>query len=313
MVYIIVKYGYSLKANETSNVAFFPLYPALVKSLYYILPIDYFYLGQIISWLSLFGALVFFYKLLLLDYEEKFSLNTLLYLLLFPWAFFLAAVYTESLFLLLVISGFYYARKQDWAAAGILGFFAALTRISGIFLLPALLWEYYYQNKKIDARSLCLLLIPAGLGTFSVYLKYKTGSAFAYLQNQAAFGRSLTFPLKTLWLDVVNAFLFFKHGDILKAGVYTLGLFVVFLAIFLLIKKHKEIRSSYLIFAWLSILLPLSTGTTTSIGRYILNIFPIFVLAALVQNKVFKYSWFILGGIFLITLTFSFVGWYFIV
>ena len=309
----VAKYGYYLNPGQNSTVVFFPLYPLLIKGLSQISPLDYFYAGQLISWLALLLALGYFYKLLRLDYGEKQSLSVLLFLLIFPWSFFLAAVYTESLFLLLVTAAFYYARKQNWLLAGLLGFLAALTRITGVLLLPALAYEYLAQNQKLGPRIFWLALIPAGLATFMFYLKLKTGYFFAFVYNQASFGRQSTFPLKTLWWDLKNTLHFFQQGDMLKALVYTLAFLALAASLWLLAVKWRELRGSYLLFASLSILLPLCTGTTTSLGRYLLSVFPMFIAAGLVQNRLFKFAWFSLGLIALLVLTFAFVGWYFVV
>ncbi len=45
----IASHGYSFRENRNSNVAFFPLYPLLIKSASIIIPINYFYIGQVIS------------------------------------------------------------------------------------------------------------------------------------------------------------------------------------------------------------------------------------------------------------------------
>lgn len=309
----VAKDGYYLNPGENSTVVFFPLYPLLIAGLTTISGIDYFYVGQLISWLALFLALFYFYKLLRLDFEERHSYSMLLYLLVFPWSFFLAAVYTESLFFFLIVSSFFYARKQNWMLASIFGFFASLTRITGIFLFPALAYEYWVQNKKLDLKAFWLALIPAGLSTFILYLKFKTGDFLAFIHNQSSFGRSLTFPLQTLWRDIKNTLIFFQKGEILNTLVYALGMLVLVVSLYLLVKFHKRLRFSYLLFAYLSILLPLCTGTTTSLGRYLLNVFPVFIAAGLVENKFFRYGWLSLGSVLLTLLTFSFVAWHFVV
>lgn len=310
----ILDYGYSFHSDRNSNVVFFPLYPLLIAGASKIIPLNYFYIGQIISWLALLGALFSFYKLLRLDYPGNHSFRILLYLLIFPWSFFLAAVYTESLFLLLITSSFYYARKNNWPAASVLGFLASLTRISGILLLPAFLYEFYIQNKTLKTKKIAWLsLIPLGLLIFMAYLKLKTGLFLAFLYNQTTYERTFAFPLTTIWIDLKHTIFFLRDGNILKMSFYALSLLTLTVCTALLIKKAKNIRISYLIFAFLSLLLPLSTGTTISLGRYFLGIFPIFIAASLIENKIFKNLWFIIGFLALIALTFSFVSWYFIV
>ncbi|MEZ4548483.1 MAG: hypothetical protein R3B51_12560 [Thermodesulfobacteriota bacterium] len=74
------------------------------------------------------------YKLARLDYDEDDSWRALVYHSIFPTAYFLHAIYTESLFLFLTIASFYYARRSNWALSGAFGLLAAATRITGIVL-----------------------------------------------------------------------------------------------------------------------------------------------------------------------------------
>jgi Gpi18-like mannosyltransferase len=63
----------------------------------------------------------------------------IIFLLIFPTAFFLNAVYTESLFLFLSLATFYYALKKNFFSAGIFGFFASLTRLASFA-------SFYFAN-----------------------------------------------------------------------------------------------------------------------------------------------------------------------
>lgn len=309
----VAEWGYFYHPGQNSTAAFFPLYPMLIKTVGRAAGVNYFYAGQIISWLAFLGFLQVFFKLLRLDFSGSAAWRVLFFTLLYPWSFFLAAAYTESLFLLLVISSFYFARKNRWPLAALLGGLASLTRLAGIFLLPALLWEYYSQNKKLTPAALWLGLIPAGLAGFMLFLKLKTGYFLAFLYSQSSFGRQTANPLRTIWWDINNTFIFFKNGEWLKGGVFALTLFALGLATFLLVKNRSKIRLSYQIFAWPAALLPLFTGTTTSLGRYLLAAFPIFLAAGLTGSKIFRAAWFVCGGALLLALTYSFVGWYFVV
>src|SRR4029077_2699644 len=61
-----------------------------------------------------------------------------------PMAFFLSAVYSESLFLALSVGLFWSARKGRWAIAGALGALAGATRSVGVVLiLPAVVLYLY--------------------------------------------------------------------------------------------------------------------------------------------------------------------------
>ncbi|NIP31808.1 MAG: hypothetical protein GTO02_20035, partial [Candidatus Dadabacteria bacterium] len=92
--------------------------------------------GLIVSNIAYGFAVFYLYKLVLLDFEWDDALRTVIYFTIFPTAYFLHAAYTESLFLALTIASFYYARNDKWALCGVIGMLAALTRITGILLLP---------------------------------------------------------------------------------------------------------------------------------------------------------------------------------
>ena len=69
-----------------------------------------------------------------------------LLLLLFPTSIFFNAVYTESLFLLLSVASVYFIRKGRYREAGILGFLAALTRVTGVLLFVLAAVEFFSQK-----------------------------------------------------------------------------------------------------------------------------------------------------------------------
>ena len=127
--------------------AFFPLYPKLIEYLGFspIFQGRTLVAGLLISVISLFFGLLLFYKLIRLDYQKNIARRAIIYLLIFPTSFYFAAVYTEALFLVLVLASFYFARTKHWWWAGIFGLLATSTRLPGIFLFPALMVELWMQ------------------------------------------------------------------------------------------------------------------------------------------------------------------------
>jgi Gpi18-like mannosyltransferase len=71
-----------------------------------------------------------------------------LVLFIFPTAFFLHIPYTESTFLALTVGCFLAARKRKWLLAGILGGLACLTRINGLILCFAILFEVWNERRE---------------------------------------------------------------------------------------------------------------------------------------------------------------------
>ena len=91
-------------------------------------------------------AFIYLYKLAKLEFGEGVAVKAVLFLSVFPTAYFLSAPYTEGLFFAVVIASIYYARLGKWEIAGLMSLFAALTRLAGLLLLPVLLVEYYHQK-----------------------------------------------------------------------------------------------------------------------------------------------------------------------
>jgi hypothetical protein len=129
------------------SAGFFPLYPLLVHTVGVAFGGHYLAAALLVSNL---GALGVFIGLALLAAHEFGSERTASYavtmLAAYPLAFFLAAPYTEGLFIALAAFALYGARTGRWRIAATCAFFAALTRLTGIILLAPLVWEYGHQR-----------------------------------------------------------------------------------------------------------------------------------------------------------------------
>src|ERR1044071_9378240 len=122
----IARMGYVSEGVEARWIVFFPLYPWLVRAAFFV------------SGVASVAAGLLLYRLARADGEaEEVARGAVFYLLVFPTAYFLHIGYNESLFLALALGAFLAARGRKWWAAGLLGFFAALTRINGVVLLSA--------------------------------------------------------------------------------------------------------------------------------------------------------------------------------
>lgn len=284
----------------TVNAGFFPLFPMLINAAtrlfgVNILPFDprqYFTAITLVNFFFLAGLYVF-YKIIKLDYKKNVAIWSIVFLLIFPTSFFFASIYSESLFLLLSLLSFYFARKKKWLWAGITGILLSATRIVGIAIFPALLYEYFKNEKnKSLAKLLSIFLSPFGLIVYAFYNLQKWGNPFYFIQAQGNFANNRT--VNSIILLPQTLFRYLKILFTLKPNIYEwwvaffeLSFFVFGLIIFY-VAWRKKIRLSYLIFGILCFLIPASTGTFSGLPRYILIIFPIFITLALVKNKVLK-------------------------
>ncbi len=314
--------------------AFFPFFPWLIRVVAYPLRESLFALlisGLTISHFAFLVALFLFYKLIKLDFEERVAQLAILFLLVFPTSFFFGAVYPESLFLLLIIGSFYAARKKQWWIAGILGAFASATRVVGIFLLPALLWEWWTQHqekKKITNYQLLitlipLLLIPLGLLFYMRFLASFYQDPLMFLHVQPEFGAQRSADKLILLYQVFWRYLKMIVSTKLDPLYFTVWLeFLTTLGFgaLLIFAYLKKIRLSYLIFAVLAFLVPTLTGTFCSMPRYVLILFPGFIALALIKNKqslllrnkIFLTLFFVLCSMLLVIATIFFTRGYWI-
>jgi hypothetical protein len=127
--------------------AYFPLYPTLMKMLGIFLGGNYLLSGLLISLFSFISGVYIFKKYLQLLFNDPKTIRWVVgFLLVFPTSFFFISVYTESLFLLLTISVLFLMKKKQYIFAAILAYFAALTRLNGLFLVIPILIEFLSER-----------------------------------------------------------------------------------------------------------------------------------------------------------------------
>lgn len=313
--------GIAQRGYVTYEQAFFPLYPVLL-SFFGNLFNDFVLAGLSISYFSLFIALFFLYKLVSLDFGIKSAKWTIVFLLFFFTGFFLVSIYTESLFLAFLFSSIYFARRKNFLFAAVLAGFASGTRLVGSFLLPVLLIELYLNRKMfLNLRSyllnfLSILFFSAsGLIAYIVYLWKIYGDPLMFVHSQPAFGAGRSggeiILLPQVMYRYFKIFLtipFFTH-DFLIASLEFIAFFSFFA---ILIFYSKKIRPSYLLFSFLAIIVPSLSGTFSSEPRYLLSIFPVFVIFSNIKDMRFKIILLSIFSILLLILTTYFLKGFFI-
>ena len=288
----IAKNGYVSTGPERFSIAFFPLYPMAGRVFSTFLP-DALLAGLAVSQLA-YGALLFyFYKLVRLDESRETAFTIVFYFLIFPTAYFLHAAYTESLYLLFVFSSFYYARKEKWALAGLLGMLAGTTKVIGITLAAALLAEYGYQKQfkiqKFRKDILWLLLFPVGFGIQAWIAGHVYGDSFYFLKVQTDhWHQNLAFP----WVGFLSAWkgLFFRPPAerIMVCGAeIVFGLLGFCFTVYSLLRMRIS-YACYMLTTWLAIT---CSSFWMSVSRHTLYLFPLyFALARLTHKNQFLHA-----------------------
>lgn len=297
----IAQNGYEASAFSTdrqANWAFYPLYPIALKLASFFIS-NLLVSGIILSNVFFILSVVYLYKLITLDHSKKTAILTSTLMVIFPASYFCSRPGPESLFLLLVITSLYYARKSQWLLSGILGSLAVLARLQGIFLFLPLLYLYYKQYKQLkihDFRALSIFLIPFSLLAFMLHLYILTGNIFASFDIQKAWGQGISDPFSPILKYLVNPSIISYYGWDLSIISCTFIILAIFLTA--LIIKSKVIPIEYKIYTFLSILLILSRNTSQASLRFMIPIFPLYLmLALLIRNRDLLYNLVFLGFI----------------
>jgi Gpi18-like mannosyltransferase len=262
------------------DAAFFPLYPILI-SIVGALVANHLIAGILISNACFFFGLLFLYKLLEHEYERSVARRAVFYISIFPSAVFFSAVYTESLFFMLTVAAFYYIREQRWWVAGVVGFFAALTRAEGILLaLPfAIEWFVYFRGdfRRGLRDATAVVLIPAGLACYMAYLWVLRADPLYFVHVQKYWKRQAAPP----WVSVQHSFHQILHSHFAQAVAnQSLELGFTLLMLTVLVAGWRRLRPSYIVYMALSILVPMSTSSLMSMERFALVLFPMFAILA---------------------------------
>lgn len=283
---LIAKNGYSQYEQ-----AFFPLYPLLIRGLSFFLAKNELLAGLLISNLSFALATWIFIK----TFGQTKTTKWLLFLFLtFPTAFFFQAVYTESLFFLLVALTFYFCQQQSLKKAAIVAYLAALTRLMGLFLfIPIALTAW---SKKTKQNMIWAIAPVLGLATYMFYLWQTIGDPLFFFNSQPIYG-----PARSTHLILLPQ-VYFRYFKILFTAQPNIAYFVscleisffTFALIILLLdfkqqwSKFQPLLFSLTVFSLINILLPTFTGSFLSIPRFVILSLSIFIYLANIKNQIVK-------------------------
>lgn len=318
--------GYSFEKQKQSNVSFFPLYPMLMRLgnniLEKILPgiiLYYRYLisGTLISVFSLFIALIYLFKILKLEkYKSDIGFLVIFFILIFPTSYFFTSVYSESLYLMLIVLCFYFHKKEHYLFAGLSGYLASLTRFTGIFLLVPIIYDYINNYKNLDTkktfrRLFPVFLIPAGLISYMYFLSNKFGDPFLFIKTQENWGRIPFLSIKTFGnlLTYIQSEFAFNYAT---SAAISLEIIFLLFGLSLGFLVTRKMNFSYGLWSLISVLFPIVSGTLVSQGRYTLVVFPLFIVLAKIASKniYIKYGYIIISTLLLGLNTILFVNGY---
>lgn len=273
--------GYHKGAEyKQSSWAFFPFYPWLIGITMKALHVNFSAATAI--WSILFSPIAFWgFYLFASDWfnDSRKAFFVTLVFILFPFHFYFSMAYTEAVFFTLLIFSFISIHSRRYYLLPWLLVPLVLTRPNGIScLLPLMIYFMEQENllskndfrltNFLNRKSLMMAawLIPAVLAfaAFCIYQHQMTGYYFAFSIAQQGWYKEFMFPLLA----------FFRRGDWPSQFYSVYSILVLLFSIYC----WKKLPLSFNLFIWINLLLPLTSGSVTSMQRYVSVIFPLMLV-----------------------------------
>ena len=313
----IIEWGYGPPppVGHPSNHAFFPLYPWMAKILHRTFAFDGFHTGLFVTYLALFLSVPLFFREGRKRLGEQGAWRSVFFLLLFPTAFFLCSVYAESVFLLFALLAFRDARAGRTGRAVAWGILLGLTKASAMAAAPALFLAALEPGRQAETRSRLGRAVAVAAAPFFTVWAWVFGIGIAkgepglYFRSLSGWERgSSPFSGALAWFARAGDYFSRAQwkGDAMPLLDYGAALLFFLLVIRLLVRR----RWADAAWALGALGLPISTGLSYGIPRYVLTVYPAFyemdtVFARRPRGRVI---WWILSGALLLLFAARFVN-----
>lgn len=317
--------------------AFFPVFPLIIRVVTLVLPLVL--SGIVVGILTSLVLVITWFFFCKHFFSSKFAWLATGVLLLFPSSFFFVAVYTESLFLILVLWSFYFLDRRKWGLVMAMSAIATATRVTGVFLVPALilavlLWDESWQGllQRLQLNKIVLWTVRqlrsywlqifllifgyTGLWLYMGYLSQEFQDPLYFYHVQSEFGsgreeRIILWP-QVVWryikILLTQSSITWQLWSIIQEAL--VGVF----GLVILLSSFKWIRPSWVLFALGAFILPTLTGTFSSMPRYVLVCFPLFLVLTqlLLHYPRWRWLYFVISGMLLIINTMLFIQGYWV-
>ncbi|HYM49965.1 MAG TPA: mannosyltransferase family protein [Candidatus Limnocylindrales bacterium] len=184
----IAQSGYVRAGDLRNLIAFFPLYPALIQALAVTgLPLEA--AALLINNAGGLLATILLYEIGRHDGDERAGFRAAVIFNVFPTAYFLVNGYTEGLFCALAFASVLAARRGRFVGAGLLGGLAGAARLTGVALVPLMLCEVWMARRRLGRLYDGILAVMLPAGGLAIYLLINwivLGDALAFVQVQRA-------------------------------------------------------------------------------------------------------------------------------
>ncbi|MBI4675638.1 MAG: glycosyltransferase family 39 protein [Chloroflexi bacterium] len=300
------------------RIVFPPFYPLLLRGLSPFLGNNFVAAGLVLASIAALASFILLYQLARELFPAASARRALLFMGVFPTAFYLFAAYTESLFLAFVLGAFLCMRHRHWVGTGIFSGLAAMTRAQGMLVVLPFAIEFWmqYRRKEIALRQIWTLgLIVLGSVAHLGWLTFQFGSLDVWFQAQLLWHRAVL-PWESLvqvWQTMLGA------PSWLEGTLTAIQLGAELLLLGAIVWSARRLSWSYTAYAAIIALPSLFVVTTyssqfplTGVSRFAILAFPLFLLLGALRKR-WWHSLLIAGSFLLQTLwLILFVSWVFV-
>lgn len=295
----IARHGYLyFHPERQSPVAFFPLYPLMIREMTRYLG------GAVLAAFLLcvacgFGSILLFHRWCATKFGAGQARLAVLLLLLYPFAFYLmGAIYADALFLLTAVAAFLALEQDRTLLAGLFGALSTAARPVGIAVVLGL-WlvtlerrgvlgrlrterlSWRVLQRRLWPRDLGLLLAPLGLASYCLFLWLRFSRPLAFLDNAGAPGWDQPPGFHT-WFKVhwIKAMWNgpWRNGHV---GHLTINFLATVVVAAFIPSVFRRLGLGYGVYVTITVVATaVATKDFIGMGRYSLAAFPCFAVAA---------------------------------
>ncbi len=273
----VARDGYlSPKYPERTEVDF-PGLPLILRALHWIIP-NWVAAGLVVSLVAGAASSAALWSLAAGDRpaDQFAGTRAVLAMVLFPYAVFLFAGYSEGLFLAGASCAWLAARQRRWALAGACACLATSSRILGIAVVAGLVVEYVTRERRLRLSAAWLALPLAPIAGYLTYLRVRTGHWDAYTRAMRDYWhRTTDWPwhgLATTWHAAFDS----SQGSPYQVFWFA-EIVAVLVGVLLTVAVVRERRWGEATFVALCTLIMASSSYWASGVRAILVAFPLYL------------------------------------
>lgn len=287
----IAAHGYG---HGDLSTAYMPLYPLLIRCASVLTGGHLLTAALLVSNLSCLAASGLIWRWVADLYDGQVAWRTVALLLLFPDAFFLLGVYSESTFLLFSAGTLLALGRGRWLLAGTLATLATLTRLQGLVLVVPILiaaWPHRRETQTVVTVLIASALPPLGSWLYQRLLFRAVGGGDLLHTFRDQWNIPIQAPWQTIWryVTVIRSPQWSMFHSHLYNYVMLWDLAIAILGLLVLALSWQRLGPALSLYGLAGWCFMMTRWYST--GRYTLAILPLFLALALWTETPRRFRW----------------------